>query len=143
MKKNKKFKKILFAVMLLIMPVAVFAAAASYTSTLYISPGSTVTGASRDYTNSNHKIGIKSDSFPDSSLPHKLIVRIGTKGILGDFNSKAQKTTSLTLGSTVTTTMGNVGSGKRAYQFIARSSTSGNASYYSGVDSSYVKMTSY
>ena len=143
MKKNKNFKKILFVVMLLIMPIAVFAAAASYTSTLYISPGSSVTGSTRNYTNRNHKIGIKSDSFPDSGLAHKLIIRIGTKNVLGSFSSQAQKTASLTLGSTVTTTMGNVGSGNKAYQFIARSRTSGNASYYSGVNSSYVRMTSY
>lgn len=141
MKKNKKFKKILFAIMFVIMPAIVFAAAASYTSSLYISPGSLHTGAERDFSNANHKIGIKADSYGDASLTHKLIVRIGTKGILGDFNSKAQKTTpELTIGSTVTTTMGNVGSGKRVYQFQARNSS---GTYYSGVNSSYVKMTSY
>lgn len=141
MKKNKTFRKFLFVIMLLIIPMTVFAAAASYTSTLSISPGSLHTGAERNYTNSKHKIGIKADSYGDASLTHKLIVRIGTKGIFGDFNSKAQKTTpELTIGSTVTTVMGNVGSGKRAYQFNARNSS---GTYYSGINSNYVKMTSY
>ncbi|CCY80119.1 unknown [Mycoplasma sp. CAG:877] len=46
---------------IMLIPIITLAAAASYTSTLYISPGSTHTGAVRDYTNTNHKISIRAD----------------------------------------------------------------------------------
>lgn len=132
---------------IMLIPIITLAAAASYTSTLYISPGSTHTGAVRDYTNTNHKISIRADSFPAPELSQKLVIRIGTKGIFGDFKSKATKVASLSLGKTTTTYMGNIGSGKKLYSFSsfenAATGSGGTGAYYSGVNSDYVKMQSY
>lgn len=147
-KNNKKIRNIFFIIILLMLPLGVFAVAAAYTSTLYISPGALHTGSVRDYLYSNHKIAIRADAFPDpSNTNRKLVIEIGTKGIFGDFNSKSRKVANLSLGATTTTTMGNIGSGKKLYRFGAHSnagnSSGGVGTYYAGVDSKYVRMTSY
>ncbi len=142
-----KKRIVILGIAIVLIPIITLAAAASYTSTLYISPGSTHTGAVRDYTKTNHKISIRADSFPEPKLSKKLVIRIGTKGIFGDFNSKATKVANLSLGDTTTTYMGNIGSGKKLYSFSAFENAAtgegGTGTYYSGVNSDYVKMQSY
>lgn len=145
----KKVKFIIVFVLLLnIMIVGVvYAAAKSYTSTLSISPGSYHQGTYRDYTGSYHGISISIDEITESGLEHKLVVLLGNKKLLGGFSQKDRKVISYNINtcymwkSTVNVGKSNVSYGFRTYANCG-TSTGGTGSYYSGVNSNQVVMTS-
>lgn len=150
MKSRKKLAVVMCTLAVIVfLPIAAFAKSDYYESTLLVSPGALHTGSVRSYDYKNHKILIRADELlsPGNSSTNKVVIMIGTKGLFGDFKQKARKVQNLVEGQTTTTEMGNIGSGKKLYQFGGYSNAgtglNGIGTYYSGVKSNYVKMSSY
>lgn len=146
MLKKKKSLILLSVLGLLLIPTVAFAVSQTFTSTLLISPGSTVNGAVRNYSYINNKINLSIDAVVDNSAPKKIVVMIANKGLFG-YSNIVRVIKPMTLYTCLNIDMGQVGNGNLAYRFGAESNSgSGNVgigTYYSGLNSNTVKMTSY
>lgn len=146
---KKTMNRFLFLILLAVVSVPLVTLASVYTSTLQVSPGGHVTGAVRQYDEKNHSVTIRADELisPGNADVNKLVIEIGSKSLFGSFKQQSRKVQSLVEGSTRTTEMGSIGSGKKWYRFSAHStagtSEGGLGTYYSGIRSDYVVMRSY
>lgn len=139
-----KKRKYAFLILFLCLPCLVFAT--SYSSTLTLPAGHVVDGATRSYSNTNHKITISADGVETTDSPLIVIITLNKKNLIGSTQQK-RVSKGFKVGTTFTTIMGNYGTGKKWYGFGSHSKAyQGNAgvgTWYSGLYSDNVKMISY
>jgi len=142
---KKKICVVSLLLLLCLVPTLVLAGIC-YNSTLYISAGSNVTGASRNYTFKGHAINIRVDQVLDSSLTKKIVIMLGTSNWQG-FTLQSRVVANTPLNSNNRSVMGNVGTGSKVYQFAtytnAGTGTGGTGTYYAGIKSNLVVIENY
>lgn len=144
---SKKGIALVALVAIVLIPCIASAASQGYSSYLILPPNVQVEGSARNYTYANHKVSISIDSIPAPNEPKMVVISLNKKTLI--FSSQqSRKVTSYALGNTVTTQMGNYGSGKKFYGFgsfenALKDGNSGHGKTYAGINSDNVVMTSY
>lgn len=137
---NKIFSSAMCVFSVLIAVACITVSASSYTSTLYIGNGSTVTGSTRYYTAGTHKISIYVDSYTKMSLMNYTKLKIQLARDNGN-SSTLLGTKTNTINDLTTTVLNNFGTqtaGNKYYAF----STKIDGTTYGGVKSNSVVMSS-
>lgn len=144
--KKRIFRGILF-IILVGLTITVCAAVDGYISTLSISFNSTLTGSSRSYKYSKHKIQINEVvvNYGDDSTG--LVIALYKDGIFSN-TQYSRKLVNIYNGNNDAVLMGSAGSGKRYYAFgtyqnALKDGDSGHGEQYSGLVSNSVLMKSY
>lgn len=144
---RKKLAAFIALVAVVLAPCIASAASRGYVSYLVLPTNVQVEGSTRNYSYPNHKVLISVDSIYDPYNPNYVVISLNKKNLIGS-TQQARKTSSYSVGSDVTTIMGNYGSGKKwygfgSYQYALYNGNYGHGTIYSGINSDNVVMTSY
>lgn len=136
--KNKKRLALLVLLMgIVAIPFAkVSAAEQRYSSTIDIQPASSLTGSTRDYAYSKHKISIYPTSldfarYDDSGNPVVLVdITLQKKNLIGYSNKASGMLSMYNTNTTYTLYLGNQGSGKYRYYFYTGTPVNAYGGFY-------------